>query len=103
MSGCLAVYNQQLATEITVVNDTTVSIPSGFPTAATDNCTCVYQGIEKQIPYADFKRLNSDLAKNLPEAGSTSSRSGGTTTTAIPSKVQKIVDECQKSSPPPAS
>jgi hypothetical protein len=103
MSGCLANWDKQLATEITVVDSpsTTVDIPSGFPAGATDYCTCVYQGIEKDIPYADFKKIDSDLTKNLPKAGSTSTTSRSATTTAVPAKLQQIVNACEQSSPPP--
>jgi hypothetical protein len=53
-----------------------VSDPQGY-------CTCSYAAIVKQIPFEEFKKMNSDLSDN-PDV--------------LPPKLLKIRDDCLRSS-----
>jgi hypothetical protein len=90
LKGCLASFGVDVDGEFDVTATTNIVIPEDATSQQTSYCNCVYDGfrepvldesgdeeltedgsVKTELPFSDFKQINTDLKNNLSEDGST--------------------------------
>ena len=89
LKGCLASFGVNVDGEFDVTATTNIVIPEDASAGQTSYCNCVYDGfrepvldesgdevlaedgsVKTELPFSDFKQINTDLKNNLSEDGS---------------------------------